>query len=111
MTIFWKLRHCGFNPFHSFCADPMHNIFIGCVCRLVNFWFDSKFSREPYSCRHRQDNIDVAIKELQKQVPHEFSRRPQLLGEGFLSNTKGKILILALNFGTKDMTMHAVNLI
>ena len=100
MTIFWKLRHCGFNPIHSFPTDPMHNIFIGCVCSFVHFWFDSEFKLQAYSCHGFIDEVNAAIKEIQKQVPHEFSRPPRFLGKGFLTNTKGKFYFIII-YGTK----------
>lgn len=87
LTIFWKLRHCGFNPISSFVLDAMHNLFIGCVAKLASFWFSVAYRDFPFSCYVHIREIDIAIQETYMQVPHEFSRRPRPIS--VMSHYKG----------------------
>ena len=79
---FFHLRRCGFNFILDFVVDAMHGVFLGVVKKLVELWFKSSYSKFTFSLRNVLKEIDKAIQEISKQVPHEFTRLPR----GFKNN-------------------------
>ena len=74
VPIFLRLHNCGFDAICGFALDPMHNIFIGVIKKLMQLWISDAHKKYTYSLRNVVDQIDQVLKEISRQVPHEFTR-------------------------------------
>ncbi|KAK3910807.1 DENN domain-containing protein 2B [Frankliniella fusca] len=60
--------------FKSLAIDSMHCIYMGVVKQLCHLWFDSAFSKQPFSLRDKLAEVDQLIFNI--QVPQFVQRLP-----------------------------------